>query len=73
MATTKKPTAKAAKVGPSIEVEGHSIPKMTLNFGTLNATRIKAIQKCIEKGELRVTVSNVDLSAGRIGDGWLYD
>ena len=78
MASTKKAVPAAAtkvvKRGPSVEVsKGHSIEEMTLDFGTLNATRFKAIQKCIAKGSLRVTVSNVDLAAGRIGDGWLYD
>ena len=72
MATTKKPSATTAKRVPTIEVEGHNIPKLTLNM-PLDAKRVSAIQRCLEKGELRITVSKVDLAAGRIGDGWIYD
>jgi len=39
----------------------------------LDASRIKAIQRCIEKGRLRITINKVDLSTGKLGDGWLYD
>ncbi|MGH2720379.1 MAG: aminopyruvatide family RiPP [Actinomycetota bacterium] len=31
------------------------------------------MQKCLEKGQLTITVSKVDLASGRIGDAWLYD
>ena len=66
---TKKPTAPKKK--PTIEVKG-TLPKLTLNM-PLDARKIKAIQKCIEKGTLNITVSKVDLAGGRIGDAWLYD
>lgn len=56
---------------PSIAVTG-TIPKLTLNM-PLDARKIKAIQRCIEKGELKITVSKVDLASGRLGEGWLYD
>jgi hypothetical protein len=69
MATTKK--AAASKKAPTIQVGG-TIPKMTINM-PLDSRKIKAIQKCIAKGSLTITVSKVDLAAGRIGDAWLYD
>jgi hypothetical protein len=56
---------------PSINVEG-TIPKLSLNM-PLDAKKIKAIQRCIEKGELKITVSKVDLAAGKVGEAWLYD
>jgi hypothetical protein len=69
MATRKK--AAAPTKAPTIEVRG-TIPKLTINM-PLDAKKIRAIQKCIEKGTLSITVSKVDLAAGRIGDAWLYD
>ena len=73
---TKKPTRKAAakrkptearvQIGPTV------IPKITLDM-PLDEKRIKAIQKCLDKGRLRVVVNKVDLATGRLGDGWLYD
>lgn len=66
---TKKPAA--PKKSPTIKVTG-TLPKLTLDM-PLDARKIKAIQKCIEKGTLSITVSKVDLAAGRIGDAWLYD
>jgi hypothetical protein len=68
MATKKRAVTKKA---PSIAVTG-TIPKLTINM-PLDARKIKAIQKCIEKGTLSITVSKVDLAAGRIGEAWLYD
>lgn len=66
---TKKPAV--PKKSPTITLAG-TLPKLTLNM-PLDARKIKAIQKCIEKGTLSITVSKVDLAAGRIGDAWLYD
>lgn len=68
MATTK---STGAKKSPTLTLTG-TLPKLTLNM-PLDARKIKAIQKCIEKGSLSITVSKVDLAAGRIGDAWLYD
>ena len=56
-----KPTAKAT--GTS---------KVTLNM-PLDAKKAAAIQRCLKKGALRVTLNKVDLATGRLGDGWLYD
>ncbi|CAG1017482.1 hypothetical protein BURC_02135 [Burkholderiaceae bacterium] len=66
---TKNP--KAPKSSPKITLTG-TLPKLTLDM-PLDARKVKAIQKCIEKGTLSITVSKVDLAAGRIGDAWLYD
>ena len=62
-----KPVVKA----PTIAIEG-SIPKLTLSM-PLDAKKIKAIQKCMATGELKISISKVDLGAGRIGQAWLYD
>ncbi|MBL8238337.1 MAG: hypothetical protein JNM66_13010 [Bryobacterales bacterium] len=54
-----------------ITLEG-TIPKLSLSM-PLDAAKTKAIQRCIEKGTLNITVSKVDLQTGKIGDAWLYD
>jgi len=59
------------KKAPKITVEG-AIPKLTLNM-PLDTKKIKAIQKCLEKGKLTITVSKVDLAAGKVGESWIYD
>ena len=56
---------------PSVQVQG-PLPKLTLNM-PLDAKKVKAIQRCLDKGQLTITVNKVDLSTGKIGDGWLYD
>jgi hypothetical protein len=56
---------------PKVQLEG-TIPKMSLTM-PLDAEKIKAIQRCIERGELTITVTKVDLAAGKIGEAWLYD
>jgi hypothetical protein len=63
--------AMAKKKAASIKVTG-KIPSLTLSM-PLDAKKVKAIQRCIDKGTLRITVSKVDLAAGRIGASWLYD
>jgi hypothetical protein len=64
----KKKTARPSR--PSVKVAGAS--KLTMDM-PLDANKIKAIQRCIDKGTLRITLNRVDLSTGRLGDGWLYD
>ncbi len=56
---------------PSIQLEG-ALPKLHLDM-PLDAEKIEAIHKCLEKGHLTITVSEVDLARGRIGEAWLYD
>jgi len=62
---------KPKKTSPSIKVKGN-IPKLSLDM-PLDEAKIKAIQRCIAKGRLTLTLSNVDLAAGKIGEAWLYD
>lgn len=62
--------AKARKAKPTVKVEGPS--KLTLDM-PLDAKKIKAIQRCVEKGTLKITINKIDLSTGKLGDSWLYD
>ena len=63
--------AKAArKAKPSVKVQGPS--KLTLDM-PLDAKKIKAIQRCVEKGTLKITINKIDLSTGKLGDSWIYD
>jgi hypothetical protein len=54
-----------------LALEG-TIPKIKLNMA-LDQKKIDAIQRCIKRGTLSITISKVDLVTGRIGDAWLYD
>jgi hypothetical protein len=49
-----------------------ALPKLSLTM-PLDKQKISAIQRCIAKGTLKITVSKVDFAAGKIGDAWLYD
>jgi hypothetical protein len=62
---------KRKKAKPSVAFQGE-VPKLTLRM-PLDDKKVAAIQKCLKKGELRITVSRVNLASGRIGDAWLYD
>jgi anti-sigma28 factor (negative regulator of flagellin synthesis) len=62
----------AGKTKKSVRIAVGQIPKITLSM-PLDDKKIKAIQKCIEKGTLEVTVNRVDLATGEVGDPWLYD
>jgi hypothetical protein len=64
----KKKTTRASKA--TVKLAGAS--KLTMDM-PLDATKIKAIQRCIDKGTLRITINKVDLSTGKLGDGWIYD
>lgn len=72
-ASSKKASSKkgGGKSASSIAIQG-GIPKLTLNM-KLDATKIAAIQRCIAKGTLKITVNRVDLATGRLADPWLYD
>jgi anti-sigma28 factor (negative regulator of flagellin synthesis) len=65
-ASTKKAapakTARAAIVGAKLQLE---FP--------LTAAKVAAIQECIAKGTLTVSVNKVDLGAARLRGPWLYD
>jgi hypothetical protein len=62
---------KTPKKAPSISASG-AIPKLTLEM-PLDAAKVSAIKRCLEKGHLSITLSKVDLAAGRLGESWLYD
>jgi hypothetical protein len=68
MAAKKK---RAAKKVTQVAFEA-SIPKLKLS-APLDQAKIAAIQRCLKKGQLTITLSRVDLASGRLGDGWLYD
>jgi hypothetical protein len=55
----------------SVKVQG-TLPKLTLSM-PLDAKKINAIKRCIERGTLKLTVNKVDLSSGRLGEGYEYD
>jgi hypothetical protein len=48
------------------------IPKLKLTM-PLDAKKIAAIHRCIAKGKLSITLSKVDLAAGKLAEAWLYD
>lgn len=68
---SRKKVTKARVTKPKVSVKG-AIPTMTLEM-PLDEKKIKAIQRCIDKGTLKITVNKVDLGTGRLGDAWLYD
>lgn len=74
MATSKKSAKKSSKTSAkkSSKKKATAVAKQRIDFA-LNPERVAAIQRCLEKGTLRVTVSRADLSKGRVKDPWLYD
>lgn len=64
----------ASKKGSNatISAEGHNISKLTLNL-PIDAKKAAAIQRCVANGNLKITLSKVDLATGRLGAGWIYD
>jgi hypothetical protein len=66
----KKKSARRAKT-PQISLQG-TIPKVQLSM-PLDARKIAAIKRCLDKGQLTITVSRVDFARGRIGESWIYD
>jgi len=70
----KKKSARRAKSpakGPQISLLG-TIPKVQLTM-PLDARKVAAIQRCLAKGTLTITMSRVDFARGRLSDPWLYD
>ena len=66
--TTAKKTAAVTAIAKA-SIVGN---KVQLDF-PLDASKVAAIQRCIAKGTLRVTVNKVDLGADRLRGPWLYD
>ena len=74
MATSKKSAkkSKASTKKSSAKKSTAATAKQKIEF-QLDPQRVAAIQRCLEKGTLRVTVSRADLLKGRVKDPWLYD
>lgn len=77
MATKKRASAKKSSGKKSSAKKGKAkaaarTGKVTLGF-TLDDEKIAAIQRCLAKGTLNVTVSRAALTSGRVKDPWLYD
>ena len=70
MPTKKASSKKTAKKPKKAATAAAS--KVKLDFA-LDPARLEAIKKCLAKGKLTVTVSKVNLGAGKIRDPWLYD
>ncbi len=68
----KTPMKKAAVAKAATIALSGTIPKLQLNM-PLDAKKIAAIQRCIAKGTLTVSLSKVDLTGGKFGGPWLYD
>jgi len=68
----KKATKKSAGAKRASLALTGAIPKMRLSM-PLDAKKIAAIKRCIDKGTLTVTLSKVDLGGGKLGGPWLYD
>ncbi len=70
VATSKR--RKAAPIKRTAIKADLQIPKLKLSM-PLDARKIAAIQRCLAKGQLTITVSRVDLITGRAGDPYIYD
>lgn len=75
-ASTKKASSKKAS---SKDISVKRIPtaimsgdKLKLDM-PLDATKAAAIRRCLAKGTLKITLSRVDLAAGRLGSSYIYD
>lgn len=69
--------AKKRKYGsrnnPTAKVRGATIDKLTFDF-PLDQEKIAAIQRCLAKGKLTITVSEVDFGSDRLRAAWqAYD
>jgi hypothetical protein len=64
--------ARAKKTGTSKASIEASLPKLTIE-AKLDEAKVKAIQRCLEKGTLKITISKVNLGVARDDQPWLYD
>lgn len=69
--TSSKTSSKKAvtKRTASAELAGSRL-KLDL---PIDARKVAAIKRCLDKGTLRITLSRVDLAAGRLGSVYAYD
>jgi anti-sigma28 factor (negative regulator of flagellin synthesis) len=74
MPAKKASSKKASKTTSAAKTAQASIvgSKLKLDF-PLSAAKVAAIQRCIAKGTLSVTINKVDLGAARLRGPWLYD
>jgi len=64
-----KGSRKSSKKSPGLTIESHT----NLHF-EVDAEKIAAIKRCLEKGTLTITLSKVNLaSAGRVAGAYIYD
>jgi len=71
MATAKKTSKKkAAKKGAKKSVASRAKVKLNL---PIDAAKVEAIQRCLAKGTLTVTLSKADIGRARLGDPYKYD
>jgi hypothetical protein len=68
MAKKAKKTAKKAKKASTRAIAGG----LNLQF-KLDSSKIAAIQNCLKKGTLTITVSKVEALGGRNANSYLYD
>lgn len=59
------------KQAPKVQVTG-ALPKLKLSM-PLDEKQIEAIKRCLAKGRVEITMTNVDLAKGRLGESYLYD
>lgn len=63
---SKKKSKKASKKKANRASTVHTSPP-------LDAKKVKEIQSCLKKGQLKIQMSHVDLGEGKLGGAWLYD
>jgi anti-sigma28 factor (negative regulator of flagellin synthesis) len=59
---------------PKTQIAKPTSSKLQLDLA-VDASKVAAIKRCIEKGKLSITISRVNLAAGRVrlGDPYKYD
>ena len=72
MAAAKKGYGGGGGTAATIKAKSHSVEKLSLNL-PIDEARAAEIQRCMKKGTLKITFDKVDLTTGRLGEGWLYD
>ncbi len=72
MASSKRAGYGGGGAGATVKAKSHSVQNLTLNV-PIDEARAAEIQKCLKKGKLKISFDTVDLTTGRLGDGWLYD
>jgi anti-sigma28 factor (negative regulator of flagellin synthesis) len=74
-ASSKKASQPQAQLAKSVSSKLQPISsKLQLDLA-IDASKVAAIKRCIEKGQLSITISRVNLTAGRVrlSDPYKYD